>query len=214
MEKDTNKPVRGRPRTFDRDAALRTALQLFLERGYESTSVADLVTAMGIAPPSLYSAFGSKEQLYREALQLYLEGRGRFVTRALAEETTARATVERILRDAARSFGPSTEHPPGCMISASLLACSPDNEAIAGHVADLRAAPLAAMVQRLKRAQSEGELPADVDARALARYYAAVISGMAVQARDGASMKELLAIAETAMLAWPAAPSPKRRPVR
>jgi AcrR family transcriptional regulator len=198
------KASRGRPRQFDRAAALEAALDVFLEHGYEGTSVSALVSAMNIAPPSLYAAFGSKEALYRETLAVFLAGRGRFVTRALEEETTAEGLVRRILRDAAKLFTPAGDI-PGCMVSASMVACGPESLAVADHLKELRKAPMAAIVQRLDQARKDGQLPRTVNAKSLAQFYAAVLSGMAVQARDGATRGELLELAENAMRAWPKA---------
>ena len=74
-------------------------MRLFWERGYEGTSVADLTQAMGITPPSLYAAFGSKEELYREVMAAYRAGPGLFTIRALDEEPDARAAIRRLLRE-------------------------------------------------------------------------------------------------------------------
>lgn len=194
---------RGRPRSFDRDAALRAALALFIERGYAGASLSDLTAAMGISPPSLYAAFGSKEGLFREALHLYLEGRGRFVSKALERNLGAEEQVRMILRNAAAAFTPDGDDQPGCMVSAGMLTCSPEDLGVADHVKSLRTAPLEAMVRRMELARKQGELPASVHPRALARFYAAVVTGMAVQARDGASRRELMALADNAMRAWP-----------
>ncbi|AWK88415.1 TetR/AcrR family transcriptional regulator [Azospirillum thermophilum] len=197
---------RGRRLGFDRDAALERALRLFWERGYEGTSVADLVAAMGITPPSLYTAFGSKEALYRETLALYRAGPGRFAFRALEEEPTARAAVARILREAAAAYC-DRSLPGGCMIAGAVLACAPEHGPVARSVAEMRSGAVAAIAGRIARGIAAGELPAGTDATALARFYGAVIQGMSVQARDGAGPDALAAIAEQAMAAWPP-PSP------
>jgi len=202
MKKTTQPSARGRPRTFDRDAMLAKALELFWEHGYEGVSIARLVEAMGIAPPSLYSAFGSKEALYREALELYLSGPGSFIARALAEETTAKAVVRRILREAAQLFT-AKSHPRGCFVASGELDCAPENQELAHCVAALRTASLEALTQRLIRARKEGELPAGADVKSIARFYGAIIQGMSVQARDGATAAELTNIAEIALRAWP-----------
>lgn len=196
-------PRRGRPRAFDRDSALQVALRLFLERGYGGTSLADLTEAMNISPPSLYAAFGSKEQLYREAVQLYLQGRGRFVSKALEQDMGVEQQVREILRNAARAFTPEADDQPGCMVSAGMLTCSPGDQGVAEYVRGLRGAPLEAMIRRMERARKQGELPASANARTLARFYSAVVTGMAVQARDGATRRDLLALADQAMDAWP-----------
>ncbi|MBC7956831.1 MAG: TetR/AcrR family transcriptional regulator [Cytophagales bacterium] len=210
MPAEKLKPPRGRPRAFDRAAALQLALDLFLERGYEGTSIAELVDAMQISPPSLYAAFGAKENLYREAIELYAEGRGRFVTRALQQDLPVEEQVRQILRDAALAFTPVNGATPGCLVSASMLVCTPDNRGVAEHVKTLRAAPMAALAQRIEQAKKRGELPASVNGLTLARFYAAVVTGMAVQARDGAKRRELLDLVDSAMQAWPTLPAGSR----
>ena len=90
----------GRPREFDRDLALERARDAFWERGYDGVSMADLVAALGIASARIYAAFGSKEALFREAIGLYEAGEGGFATLALQQEPSARAAIERMLRDA------------------------------------------------------------------------------------------------------------------
>ena len=101
----------GRPREFDRDAALDKAMRLFWERGYEGTSVGDLAEALGIGKPSLYAAFGHKEQLFYEALDLYVRTYGP----ELGDVATARGAIESLLRSNAETYtDPSI--PSGCMI--------------------------------------------------------------------------------------------------
>jgi AcrR family transcriptional regulator len=202
--KMTDRPrrARGRPRGFDRAQALEQALTLFWERGYEGTSIADLTAAMGITPPSLYAAFGSKEALYREALSLYRARPGSITPEELASEPTAYAAIARDLRIAAESFT-SGEHPPGCMISTAVLSCAPEHRPVAETVAELRAATIGAMADRIAIGITAGELPPDTDPHALARFYGAVLQGMSVQSRDGADRAALLEIARIALAAWP-----------
>ncbi|QRN98009.1 TetR/AcrR family transcriptional regulator [Archangium violaceum] len=197
----TERRARGRPRGFDSTKALDQALEVFWRLGYEGASIADLTEAMGIAAPSLYAAFGSKAELYRQVLERYRASQGASTPRALTEEPTARAAMERILREAARGFS-NREHPRGCMISTAVLTCAEENQPVAEHVATLRAGALAALRTRLEQGIAEGELPAGTDPAALARYFGAIIQGMSVQAQDGASEAELLAIVEIAMRAW------------
>ena len=100
-----------RPLGFDRDEALAAALDLFWKSGYEGTSVAELVATMGITPPSLYTAFGSKADLYRETLDLYRDRYAGFVFRASSEEATARGSIERLLREATSSYRDPSKTP-------------------------------------------------------------------------------------------------------
>lgn len=194
---------RGRPCTFDRAAALRVAMRLFWRHGYEGTSIADLTGAMGVTPPTLYLAFGSKEALYREVLAFYGENEGSERSRVMREEPSARKALENYLRDAARDFSDPAK-PGGCMISTSSLQCAVENQPAKDAAAAMRAKALNAFTSKLKSAQKTGEIPADTDVAALARFYAAIVQGMSVQAFDGASRTELDAMVDVAMCAWPA----------
>ncbi len=196
---------RGRPRAFDREVALDRALGLFWTRGFEGTSISDLTDALDINPPSLYAAFGSKEELFREALGLYVRAYGIPIERAIAEEKTALDVIVRILLEAARLF-PAGATPGGCLVSSGSLNCAPDHRSIADFVAADREWIVTALEQRITAGKAKGEIPRDADPAALARYVSTVISGMSVQARDGADEATLLAIAEVALAAWPSRP--------
>jgi len=191
-----------RRRGFDRDAALESALREFWQHGYEATSVATLTAAMGINPPSLYAAFGDKRGLFEEAVQRYQRTHGAFTARALAEEPTGRAAVERVLREAADEYS-RPGHPHGCMIISAAVNC--ESAEVVEWLRGFREATKAAIRQRIEGDVSAGLLPPGTDAEGLATFYAAIIQGMSTQARDGATREELLAVAEHAMAAWPAA---------
>jgi AcrR family transcriptional regulator len=196
------RPRLGRPLSFDRAAALAQALRLFWAQGYEGTSIADLTEVMGISPPSLYAAFGSKANLYREVLAVYQQGPGRFSAEALASESTTRAAIRRLLCEAAQVFA-ARRNPGGCLVSNAVLGCAPEHRAVAHDVASLRTRGLRAIEERLKRALNEGELKSGANVTILARYIGAIVQGMSVQARDGASERELAGVAELAMVALP-----------
>jgi AcrR family transcriptional regulator len=191
----------GRPRAFDMDKALDQALHVFWRKGYEGTSVSDLTEVMGINPPSLYAAFGNKETLFRKALDRYMAERTTFWDEAF-KAPTARAVVEQLLRDIA-DFLSDPRNPRGCLAVQGALACGEAAESVRQELAARRAAGQERIRKRLKRAKTEGELPAGADPAALARFLATVIEGMAVQAAGGASRKELRAVAATALRAWP-----------
>jgi AcrR family transcriptional regulator len=201
--------ARGRPRSFDREVALDRAMQVFWRQGYEATSINDLTKAMDINPPSLYAAFGDKEKLFLEAVERYGCGPGGAGNDILCGEPTARGAVERLLEKAAHEFT-NRSHPPGCMMVAAATTCTAASDHLQSSLADRRASSEAALRARIERGIEEGELPAGVDARALARFYVTVLQGMSLQARDGASRKSLLATAAAAMRAWPDGKSRKR----
>ena len=193
---------RGRPRLLDRQKALETALELFWRHGYEGTSIADLTAAMRTTPPSLYAAFGSKEELYREAVALYAESYGGFAARALAEEPSARRAIERILQEAIELYSAGPE-PRGCMLATGALTCAPEHREVASDLASRRRAGIGMIKRRFDSAVAAGELDAATDTMALAAYYAAVIQGLSIQARDGTSRKVLRSIANAALCVWP-----------
>jgi len=176
-------------------------MALFWQRGYEGTSIADLTEAMGAAPPTLYAAFGSKEQLYRDALLHYIDRRGDLLS-LLGADTPTYEALEQYLRQSAERFTNPAE-PRGCMILTASLHCAAENEAARAIVAELRAKTLELVVARLTRAKEAGELPEDAEALALARFYSAVVQGMSVQAIDGASTAELNRLVDMALAAWP-----------
>ncbi len=191
----------GRPRGFDRDRALDRAMTVFWRKGYEGASLAELTRAMGINPPSLYAAFGSKEGLFRAALDRYGESRAGFLAE-VAAAPTARAAAERLLCGSAdQAVAP--DHPPGCLLVQGGLACGAGAEAIPSELATRRAGVECVLRDRFERAKAEGELAADTDVSALARYLATVTQGMAVQAAAGATRAELEAIGELALTGWP-----------
>jgi TetR/AcrR family transcriptional regulator, copper-responsive repressor len=192
--------LRGRPRSFDRATALEKAILAFWEHGYEATSVSDLTRVMGIGAPSLYAAFGDKRSLFEEVVQEYGARYGSFSDRALAEEPTVRAAMERMLREAAVEYT-APGRPHGCLVIHAATNCS--SPEVEESLRVRRNANIAAFESRVRAGIAAGELSADTDAAALARHVGAVIQGMSQQARDGASREELEAVAEIAMAIWP-----------
>jgi AcrR family transcriptional regulator len=191
----------GRPREFDPDQALDIALQVFWRRGYEGASMADLTEAMGITKPSLYAAFGNKEELFRKALDRYVDGPGGYVQVALAKPT-AREVVEHLLVEAADAVT-DPDHPPGCLAVQGALSCGEAAESIKQELMTRRANGERNLRQRFERAIAEGDLSKEADAADLARYISAILQGMAVQAAGGASREQLRKIAHMTLRTWP-----------
>lgn len=180
----------GRPRTFDRDAALELALSAFWERGYDRVTIAELAHDIGIGPPSLYAAFGDKRRLFAEASARYEQRLDDSLAADLAVPQ-AREAVAAVLRTAAAAFaGEGT--PAGCLVMAEPL------------LAARRAHTRHQMLDRLERGAAAGELDTN-DVAALADFVDTVLAGMAARARDGASRPQLENAVGFAMRAWPTA---------
>lgn len=174
-----------------------TAMELFWRHGYEGVSINDLTGAIGIAPPSLYAAFGSKAELYRKALDRYAAGPHAFDLTALENATSLHAGAASLLAAAIASVSESGR---ACMISTGMLACHPDHAVLARQLRERRRTFEAALEDKLGKWVTPGE------AASLARYLTAVMQGLSVHARDGATLAELEAIAEHAKAALRAIP--------
>ena len=193
---------RGRPRSFDREDALRRAMEVFWALGYEGATLTGLQEAMGgITAPSFYAAFGSKEDLFREAVELYSKTLGVPMMKALAEEPTARASLEALLQAAVEAFCRPGK-PRGCLLVLGAINSMPANKSVRDHLRGLRARRQKVIQERLQRGVAEGELPSGLDLGALASFYTTVVDGLAIQARDGASRKVLKFAVRCAMAAW------------
>jgi AcrR family transcriptional regulator len=191
----------GRPREFDSEKALDAAMKVFWRKGYEGASLAELTRAMKINRPSLYAAFGDKEELFRKVLARYSRGPVAYIQEAL-DETTARAVAERLLLGTAEVLG-NPKNPRGCLGVQGALACGESSESIRRELISYRQAGEKIILDRFERAKVEGDLPAGADPADLATFIITMIRGMAVDAASGASREELQRVARTAMRAWP-----------
>ncbi|HXF88467.1 MAG TPA: TetR/AcrR family transcriptional regulator [Xanthobacteraceae bacterium] len=188
MEQETRSRG-GRPWSFDRDKAVEIAMRLFWRHGYEGVSVDDLTKAIGIAPPSLYAAFGSKAGLYREALARYEQTLDApDIARVGAAPTLAQAV--RLLLEGAIKVLTHPDREPGCMITNSMLTCHAAHAALAREAADRREA------MREKVAQALAPFGKPQEIAPLTRCVFAVMQGMSIQARDGATPAQLQEIVE------------------
>lgn len=191
----------GRPRSFDRDEALSSALKVFWTNGYADASMADLTGAMGINAPSLYAAFGSKEGLFREAVRLYTDTQGATLWASMSEAATAREAVEGLLL-ATATASDQCGQPKGCLLAVSLVSPDALPQGACGDVAAIREDAMASMRARLRAGQAAGEIAPNADPAAMAAFYLTVQQGMTFRAREGATLDELTATARAAMLAW------------
>lgn len=201
---------RGRPREFDTEKALDAALLLFWRHGYEGASLAALTDAMGINVPSLYAAFGNKEQLFRKALDRYLQKPASYLPNAL-KEPSARGAAEKLMQGAI-GMVMNPNHPDGCLLVHGALASGPVADSVRQELNRRRAGAEAAVRRRFERAIAERDLPSTVDAAKLARYIVTVIWGLSVQAAGGATRAQLKDVAEVAMQSWPATRGPVAQP--
>ena len=192
---------RGRPRSFDADEALDTALELFWQHGYEGTSVAMLTEAMGINMPSLYAAFGNKEELFKKVLDRYIEEPASYLPRSLKAPTAREAALA--LFEGAITMVMNRGHPDGCLLVQGALAAGPTAEPVRIELSRRRGRAEAAIRKRFEAAREEGDLPEHADPIKLARYIMTIIWGMSVHAASGATRAQLKDIADTAMQAWP-----------
>jgi AcrR family transcriptional regulator len=191
----------GRPRAFDPNAALERAMHVFWAKGYEGASLSDLTRAMRINRPSLYAAFGNKEQLFRKVLDRYVDGPLAYFGKALAAPK-ARDVVEQIFVGAAEMAG-DPRIPAGCLMVQGALAVGDAASSVRKEAAARRIASEVALCRRFRRAKREGDLPKSADPADLARYVMTVLQGMAVQGANGVGRDQLGRVAKMALRAWP-----------
>jgi AcrR family transcriptional regulator len=192
----------GRPRTFDEEKALDRAVEVFWRHGYEGASLSDLTTEMGMNKPSLYAVFGSKDELFRKAVRRYAE-RDMAYARAAMAQPTARRVAETFLRENVLALT-WPGRPAGCLTVQGGLSCGPANTAISEFLAASRLGGEQALADRFRTAISYGDLPADTDPAALARFVMVVSEGQAVHAAAGVNRAQLEQSAEIALRAFPA----------
>jgi len=197
---------KGRPLSFDREAALHRAMLLFWRHGYEATSLNDLTSALGVKPSSIYTVFGDKKRLFLEAVARYTSGPITSQT-IIDQAANGREAARGLLLAAAEGF---TGHdtPAGCLLASAAISCSHSANDVQEELAAIRRGIEARLQQKVVASIATGLLPADTHAEALASMTMAVIQGMSTLARDGAPREKLLRLADAAMQAWPAAQQP------
>ena len=199
----------GRPLQFDKTVALDQAMMLFWRHGYEGVSIADLTQAMGISPPSLYAAFGNKDQIFNAALDHYTATRLQHIGQALAQAPSALEAVSAILRGCAQRYT-SGNQPPGCLVGSAALAVGPAHAAVRQMITTRRSHGTQLLHARLVAAQATGEISPKADTTNMAHTYTAILIGMSQQASAGAGRATLSGIAEAAIQMWPVLAHPKQ----
>ncbi|PYE22354.1 TetR family transcriptional regulator [Rhizobium sp. PP-CC-3A-592] len=194
--------ARGRPRLFDRTAALDRAMRVFWDRGYEGATFDELIAVMGLNPSSFYNAFGSKEALYREAVGAYLTGPGGFFLKALAGAGSTQDAFARLMMATAAAYTDDVS-PAGCMISLAGLHDAPDRADLRDFMREVRERSRTLMIERLNEGVRNGDLSEKIDVAQIAEFFETVSRGMAVRARDGADRETLEKIGVMALQAWP-----------
>jgi TetR/AcrR family transcriptional regulator, copper-responsive repressor len=193
--------TRGRQLSFNRQEALKKAAHLFWKNGFSPTSLSELTQAMGIHPPSLYNAFGGKENLFREVLADYLTTSDAWLQTTFTKHASVRDALVTMGRDLA-TFLTDTEHPPGCLLSCGGVNLDAEHADLAKTMRQMRRRREALLVCKLRQARHRGELPSHLSPRGFAQYLAGVQQGMSALARDGASRQQLLDVADMAMAVW------------
>lgn len=201
---------KGRPRAFDRDLALHRALEIFWRQGYEPASVAELCAAMQIRPPSLYASFGNKARLFMEALRYYEDTYWSEPARRFAEEPDIYTAVRTFFTEAATILL-SPDTPCGCMLVLATINISDEETEIISLVRELRDQTKQLFVDRLRKAITDGQIPADTDVPALAGALNTFLEGLSIQARDNLFQCQLKAIAAHAVRMLPPPGEPGTR---
>ncbi len=195
--------TKGRPRKFDKDAALRIALHLFWRHGFEGVSIANLAKAMGINIPSLYAAFGNKQELFLKTVELYGKTNANIYHPAL--QLPKAYDVARAILMAEVDLVTNPNAPDGCLMVQGALVTSPESEDLANLMAQMRSTAENWMAMRFEAAKHDGDLPPNTNAKDLACYIMTINSGIAIQARTGVGRDELIKVVELAMGNFPRA---------
>jgi AcrR family transcriptional regulator len=189
--------VKGRPRSFDEEQAIDSAMRVFWEKSYEGATMADLTEATGLNRSSIHAAFGSKEGLFLKVVERYWEGPMSHIPKALAEPTLPRV-VEALIRGMV-NFLSTPGNPKGCLAVHGALVCGTNGERVMQFMAEWRKTTVSMIKKRIQQAQRKGELRGEVNAADYARYIAAMMAGLVVQSLNGANRAELTRLADMAL---------------
>src|ERR1700753_4256955 len=197
MSKTIENSKMGRPRGFDTSAALDAAMRVFWEKGYEGATLRNLESAMRINRSSMWSAFGTKEDLFKLAFERYINEYQGYIREAL-EKPTIREVVESALRGTV-DFLSTPGNPKGCLSVHGALAVGDEADPIKQWLIEGRKSGELRARKRFEEAKRSGDLSKDTDAAAMSRYVATLIQGLGVQAASGATRAELTKTVDIAL---------------
>jgi AcrR family transcriptional regulator len=189
---------KGKPRSFDRAAALERALEVFWKKGFAPASIAELCAAMGINPPSLYAAFGNKAQLFMEAADYYERVYWDTTWDALEQKADVRQSIATFFAEAA-SILTRPDAPCGCVVVLGAINVPAEHDDVAEALRDMREQGRDLFVRRLQRGVADGQLAADSDPEALATALNTLLQGMSIEASGGAALTRLNQVAACAV---------------
>lgn len=201
MTGDTLKRTRGRPRNFDKDDALKIALDLFRKKGFDNTSIGDLTEALQVNKPSLYAAYGNKEELFSEILKAYISGPASYFFEVFNETTTKNLVRSLLIKSIEILF--YSENPHGCLIVMSTASQELQKLGIQQSLVASLKEHEHKLIARFGQAKAEGEFCKEIDPVRLALYVVTLHKGLSLQAINGSSKEEMLALAEQVIELWP-----------
>jgi AcrR family transcriptional regulator len=189
-----------RPKEFDPEAALAAAMELFWRKGYDKTSLDDLGAATGVGRQSLYDTFGDKRRLYLRALDAYRESTQAALRKLLASHPRPREGFEALFLGIVNE--PRAGHERGCLLLAANLERDLGDREIAQLVKRNQVEVVAIFEEALARGRAAGDLAADKDPAAIARFFLAAIQGLRASARvrsDRAALEQIARLALTVL---------------
>lgn len=182
-----------RPLEFNPDEVLGQALELFWEKGYDATSLSDLLAAMQLSKSSFYQSFGNKHQLYEQCLQHYRYSKSSSMLSELENASSALSFIKKLFNSIAKDVSDDKGR-WGCMIMNSASAKAPFDDKIGSIVHDGAKQFEDIFYKAVKKAQAEGDIPGDKNPEILARFLVSSRSGLLAMAKAGASREELLEV--------------------
>lgn len=188
-----------RPKAFNPDEALEKAMHVFWHKGYEATSMEDLLTAMDLNRGSLYATFGDKRGLFLKAMDRYCAGGGIGSGMSILKQPGPALPLIRQFIDHMLEFGLADPLRRGCMITNTVMELAPHEKDIAKRLSGRLQMAEEAFFQLLTRAKEEGELDKGKDPRALARVLVTMMQGTIVMIKAGTPAEVVRQTAKTAL---------------